>query len=518
MSKVHDAFVAEALQYAALGWKIVPLRPATKKPFMREWQFIASDDEDQIIEWFERWPNMNIGVQLGQRSGIIDIEGDHESFEAELSHLFGGDVPMCPTFTSMRGKHRFFKWRDDLPGGGTVDIGHLGCKFGNQSLGSQSVVPPSIHPVSGEPYRWLPGLSYDEVSPAEIPDSVVDKFWLLAGEKTIIPQSKSGAKKAIEAEEHPEGERNASMFLVACTWVKDVKDLTNEEELNSFYEKLSARNQEKCKPPMREHEIRTIHAQALRYEKVGREKEKELTKNAPGKNSIELYKNFGLDYVAGQWYPGRWKLTLVKSDPIEYRLNCPLWKRYTRNGSGDVIIPAANWDDAHAVMRAVKEATLGNVSLNVTARMWPNIWNGTLGSKKDKKPPTVALHYLLTQDMIVYDPPVEQKRYLVVAEMLHEILGRTRKADEDGIPSPVCPTMMEDGNIWMRWRPAWNPHVTSLHEVTWEEVNALANEIGLKKTDSIRWPNHPREGETRHRYAIITPEHCENIQRIIDTG
>ena len=87
--------VDEALRYAAFGWRIIPLRKRGKTPWLPEWQRRASNDEELIERWWSERPESNLGVQLGERSGIIDFEGDDPRSEAELLELFGGEIPTC---------------------------------------------------------------------------------------------------------------------------------------------------------------------------------------------------------------------------------------------------------------------------------------------------------------------------------------------------------------------------------------------------------------------------------------
>ena len=83
-------------------------------------------------------------------------------------------MPATPTYQSKRGKHRWFLRPDGVPKKATVEVDGIEFRIAN-AKGALSVVPPSVH-ESGFRYRWLCGLSLDEVEPAELPADVVERL------------------------------------------------------------------------------------------------------------------------------------------------------------------------------------------------------------------------------------------------------------------------------------------------------------------------------------------------------
>lgn len=83
-----------ALRAASKGWKVFPLIPGTKKPKFKNNLELATDDADQIKEWWSQWPDANIGIATGP-SGlvIIDIDVPKEPLDAhkheEMRDLYG---------------------------------------------------------------------------------------------------------------------------------------------------------------------------------------------------------------------------------------------------------------------------------------------------------------------------------------------------------------------------------------------------------------------------------------------
>ena len=67
-----------ALEYAAKGWRVIPIRPGEKRPALNNWTQTASSNPDLITEWFEGpYKDHGIGIATGPESGIfvLDIEG-----------------------------------------------------------------------------------------------------------------------------------------------------------------------------------------------------------------------------------------------------------------------------------------------------------------------------------------------------------------------------------------------------------------------------------------------------------
>jgi hypothetical protein len=126
--------------YASLGWHVLPVKG--KMPCSGEgWQFKTSNNEDaaEVLATI----GDGIGIQLGPKSGIVDVECDSDEAALELQTLLGA-IPKTPAFQSSRGCHYLFRWSEDWPSAtkAVFKIGAIEFRIGTAKA-AQSVFPPS---------------------------------------------------------------------------------------------------------------------------------------------------------------------------------------------------------------------------------------------------------------------------------------------------------------------------------------------------------------------------------------
>ncbi|MDP9478026.1 MAG: bifunctional DNA primase/polymerase, partial [Actinomycetota bacterium] len=73
--------MSAALKYAEREKPVFPLRPGGKEPLTRRGFKDATTDPDQIRRWWKRWPEANIGIPTGERSGLLVL--DHDAYKPE---------------------------------------------------------------------------------------------------------------------------------------------------------------------------------------------------------------------------------------------------------------------------------------------------------------------------------------------------------------------------------------------------------------------------------------------------
>ena len=170
--------------YFDLGLPITPAQD--KKPIWNQWQS-KPRTRKEVVAAYSNCRLLNIALVLS-RSPYMDVEHeDGEAGEQALLELFGGEIPKTPTWTSPRGVHRLFVRPENLPQVAVIDIDSGECRIefriGNE--GAASILPPSVG------RKWEPGLSLDDVEPAELPPHVAD---LLRSQKKPPKRAGSEAK------------------------------------------------------------------------------------------------------------------------------------------------------------------------------------------------------------------------------------------------------------------------------------------------------------------------------------
>ncbi len=505
---MSNPILEAAITYADRGWRVVPLRPKGKVPWLTEWQINATAASDVVIEWWNGRPESNVGIQLGPRSKLIDIEGDEADSEKEILVIFGGQIPHCPTFKSARSIHRIFQWHDRLPGGAVIHIGAVEIRIGNDSKGAQSVFPPSIH-ESGAQYAWLEGLTPDDVEPPELSAVVLARIWNAAGEDTAVAPAEHGPpewRKLFDQDNvlETKDRRENTLLSFACRQAARIPNIDNAQEQADLYTTMMAMNLTKCRPPLEEKEVQRIHRQAINY-----------TRGDAGKVAKEDagLTDMGLAHENGLWLPGSWELVTVLSDPPEYRLHVPQWEELTSDGRGVVPLSHEEIQDAGRVASKVLLITR-TVVLADTPRKWPGIWHGQPGNVKDKRRQTRGLMARLIEASELEQAPGIEKRYMVVAELFQEIVvdrAKSPRGDDDS-PHPTRPTKRADGTIWFRWAEAWR-------EPMRDKLLTVAERTDLRRRLDITKENFqffPKSAPGRKQYCVLKPLHIRRLLEIID--
>jgi Bifunctional DNA primase/polymerase, N-terminal/YspA, cpYpsA-related SLOG family len=144
-----------ALAYAAHGVPVLPLRgklPLIPKRSGGHGVHDATLDPDQIRSWWERWPDANIGLRCGTSFDVIDVEVQgRRSLQRLLSEHGGGPIGGPRVRTGSGGWHLYVE-----PTGLPDQVGvleHVDYRAADRYV----VAPPSRHPETGEPYRWVQG-------------------------------------------------------------------------------------------------------------------------------------------------------------------------------------------------------------------------------------------------------------------------------------------------------------------------------------------------------------------------
>ncbi len=229
-----------ALEYLhKYNFSIIPVKP-DKKPYIKWEEFQKrKPTEDEIKDWWNKWPSAMIGIVTGEISDLFIIDIDTKEGQANIEQ-FIPDSLITPTVLSPRGgNHLYFRNpKEKLTiGAGVI----LGTDF--RGNGGFIVAPPSSNGVK-KSYRWVEGLGLDEVPLADVPSSYV--LYLL--NNSIIFNSYSKSKDDARNEMFVKGRRDNDLFHVANVLVKGRMP---ENEIKQVIEKLAL----SCSPPFPVSEI-----------------------------------------------------------------------------------------------------------------------------------------------------------------------------------------------------------------------------------------------------------------------
>jgi len=537
-----------AAQYAAKGWYVVICHGADgdkctcrnpncdtpgKHPLLKAWQHKATIDEDELSQWLDGTKNRNIGVQLGEKSGIIDIEFDTEQGR-KTAERFGLDKAYTPTFTSKRSTHRLFKWDSRLPAQAVYKLAGLEIRIGGDKKGAQSIMPPSSH-ASGASYSWVEGMSPDDCDVAEIPRELLIAISNEVGEGGT--ERKEPATKILH-QDMGEGDRHHALVRYAAYQCIKMLNPHSPIEQQDVLASIRAMNELRCKPPKGDEEIQNIFmhelgwAQRLRAKGVVDEADKEKAIDDRLKNGADEdgsdkklpFTGLGLRHDGTEWWPGQWQLKVIHSDPVTYTLTVPVFRDVA--GKQKVVKVAVQMNSetyrsAAKVANAILEAT-HTVVVDQIPEEWYGTWNGEAARKG--KPPIRGLKAKLMDEAIQEAATAENCRFATVAGWLLEVLSMTPKPDddeeEDGKPDVTgMPAWVRgrDGvwELWFGWQKAWEIVDRGRRKLE-EGDKAKIKKMILAGVNQTALPasRGAGEGGRSRRFVRFTDAHMSVLERL----
>lgn len=206
----------DALKLARAGWDIVPLRG--KIPVTSHGVKDASRDPEQIRAWWQGGAQHNIGARVPASYFVIDIDPQNGGTVEALEDATGLILPRTLTVHSGRGtggRHLYFRHP-----GGVLTSRLLPPGIDVKTSTGYCVMPPSLHPETGMPYRW------ETCEPAPLPSPLLQLIRPPAPRPTEQPRHAPPlSRRALYLVEYvqdaPEGTRNARLFWAACQALRD---------------------------------------------------------------------------------------------------------------------------------------------------------------------------------------------------------------------------------------------------------------------------------------------------------
>jgi hypothetical protein len=167
---------AAAVAYASLGYRVLPLHhpiptngtqgvrmlcscgdqacgAVGKHPLTPHGLNDATADSAQLVRWWRRWPQANIGLVTGELADVLDVDGSagRTALRRLLAadHHYRLDGPLAQTGSG---------WHLYLAPTGSGNRAGLLEQVDWRGRGGYVVAPPSRH-ASGRQYRWLQPLT-----------------------------------------------------------------------------------------------------------------------------------------------------------------------------------------------------------------------------------------------------------------------------------------------------------------------------------------------------------------------
>ncbi len=282
---MSDPIIEAALEYIAMGFRVFPVK-ADKKPYTQHGLKDATESEEIVRQWWEKWPNAGIAL-VTDGFIVLDFDkksGGHES-KAAIEKKYGPLLSTRTHRTGGGGLHYLYRNTSDLDIRNTVNLGgYKGVDL--RANGGYIVAPPSKH-ESGTRYEVL-----DDSDISPVPD------WLLG-----LASSKKPPQIEVGTDEHQieEGRRNDHLASMAGSMRRAGFSQASIEAA------LLKENAEKCQPPLGEKEVHGIARSIAQYESA--EIGDKGDKSSMATRIVELAKDIELFHT-----PDKIPFAIIKQD------------------------------------------------------------------------------------------------------------------------------------------------------------------------------------------------------------
>lgn len=230
----------EALKYYRFGFSVFPLLKGTKDKPIYSWKRYSSirATEDQIKNWWTKFPDANIAIITGKVSNlfVLDTEKGFDLTSIKIDKT-------AIVSTARGGRHYYFKYPKDLTIQNIITLwGKDPSKKADiKGEGGYVVAPPSYNKESGDFYTWIESLNNFSEAP----------IWLLEELKKI-------QKKKVEYHEIASGVEEGSRNDSASSFVGHILLKSDPEIWESVCWPAVLSWNDKNDPPLNEGELRGV--------------------------------------------------------------------------------------------------------------------------------------------------------------------------------------------------------------------------------------------------------------------
>jgi hypothetical protein len=327
-----------ALDYAARGWPVFPCKPGGKRPLTERGHLDATTDPSKITAWWNRWPDANIGVPTGERSGILALDVDQPAGLDELEREHGR-LPATRTHsTGSGGMHLLFEY----PDGEEVrnSAGKLAPGLDIRGEGGYIIAPPSATTRS---YKLL-----DDLPLADPPAGLLEAIRRKPEPRSGAPGGRAALSDAGDGP-IPDGRRDDTLFHIGCK----LRGEGHDEP--AILDALDRVNRARCTPPLPDDQVRIKARQAARYPK-GNATAKASAETLDALDGIEAGRLWGENWKGSRWKVPRSVFVALIKQARRHGTLIPAGVRVTMSTRTLALAAAASHPSTLKAVRRLREA------------------------------------------------------------------------------------------------------------------------------------------------------------------
>lgn len=165
MHSPSDMIKAALYYLQKLNYSVIPVSK-DKKPLV-PWEKYQKEraTPKEVLEWYLKYPDANLGIVTGSISGIFVVDVDDAS--VSLSDYIPDDLQRPIASTPRGGNHQYFKFTGDIRNATGIIP-----KVDIRGEGGYVVAPPSTN-GNGKGWKWASGLKVTDVVPPDPPAKLI---------------------------------------------------------------------------------------------------------------------------------------------------------------------------------------------------------------------------------------------------------------------------------------------------------------------------------------------------------